>query len=70
MPGKSHGHRSLLGYSPWGRTESDTTEMTKHAHECKIHSDVRKLSFLKWRFKRGIKIDAGKSTIKASFMDF
>ena len=26
LPGKSHGRRSLLGGSPWGRTESDTTE--------------------------------------------
>jgi len=25
-PGKSHGQRSLVGYSPWGRKESDTTE--------------------------------------------
>ena len=25
-PGKSHGRRSLLGCSPWGREESDTTE--------------------------------------------
>ena len=25
-PGKSHGRRSLVGYSPWGRKESDTTE--------------------------------------------
>ena len=24
--GKSHGWRSLVGYSPWGRKESDTTE--------------------------------------------
>ena len=23
---KSHGQRSLVGYSPWGREESDTTE--------------------------------------------
>ena len=23
---KSHGPRSLVGYSPWGRKESDTTE--------------------------------------------
>ena len=23
---KSHGQRSLVGYSPWGRKESDTTE--------------------------------------------
>ena len=26
LPGKSHGWRSLVGCSPWGRTESDTTE--------------------------------------------
>ena len=26
LPGKSHGRRSLVGYSPWGHKESDTTE--------------------------------------------
>ena len=26
LPGKSHGWRSLVGYSPWARKESDTTE--------------------------------------------
>ena len=26
LAGKSHGQRSLAGYSPWGRKESDTTE--------------------------------------------
>ena len=26
LPGKSHGQRSLVGYSPWGHKESDTTE--------------------------------------------
>ena len=26
--GKSHGQRSLVGYSLWGRNESDTTEVT------------------------------------------
>ena len=26
LPGKSHGWRSLVGCSPWGRKESDTTE--------------------------------------------
>ena len=29
LPGKSHGQRSLEGYSPWGHKESD---MTEHAH--------------------------------------
>ena len=26
LPGKFHGLRSLVGYNPWGRKESDTTE--------------------------------------------
>ena len=26
LPEKSHGQRSLVGCSPWGREESDTTE--------------------------------------------
>ena len=26
LPGKSHGWRSLVGCSPWGREESDTTQ--------------------------------------------
>ena len=26
LPGNSHGRRSLVGCSPWGREESDTTE--------------------------------------------
>ena len=28
LPGKFHGRRSLVGYSPWGRKESDTIEHT------------------------------------------
>ena len=31
VPGKSHGQRSLVGSSPWGRKESDTTEQL-HFH--------------------------------------
>ena len=32
LPGKSHGQRSLAGYSPWGRKRSDTTErLSTHA---------------------------------------
>ena len=26
LPGKSHGQRNLVSYSPWGRKELDTTE--------------------------------------------
>ena len=31
LPGKFHGQRSLVGCSPWGREESDTTEQL-HFH--------------------------------------
>ena len=28
LSGESHGEKSLVGYSPWGRKESDMTEVT------------------------------------------
>ena len=40
LPGKSHGQRSLAGYSLWGHKELDMTEATGHAHthrtECRV----------------------------------
>ena len=30
LAGESHGQRSLVGYSPYGCKESDTTEVTEH----------------------------------------
>ena len=51
LPGKYHGQRSLVGSSPWGRQESDTTERLYfpfHFHalekEMATHSSV-----LAWR---------------------
>ena len=47
LPGKSHGWRSLIGCSPWGRYELDTTERLHfHALEMEMatHSSV-----LAWR---------------------
>ena len=32
LPGKSHGQRSLVGYSLWGHKESDTTEQLHFTH--------------------------------------
>ena len=29
LPGKSHGERSLVGYSPWGHTESGTAKQLR-----------------------------------------
>ena len=39
MPGKSHGLRSPVGYSPWGCKESDTTE---RLHFISLHFRVFK----------------------------
>ena len=30
LPGKPHGQRSLVGYSPWGCKESDVNEVNEH----------------------------------------
>ena len=34
MPGKSHGRKSLIGYSLWGHKESDTTEWLHFSYTC------------------------------------
>ena len=45
LPGESHGQRSLVGYSPWGRKVLDTTEQLStalrcwHSHENKPQED-------------------------------
>ena len=36
LPGKSHGQRSQVGYSQWGRKESDTTERLHFHFPCCI----------------------------------
>ena len=53
LPGKSHGWRSVVGYSPWGCKESDTTEQlhslyTVIYHDQGWNDNIRKTSvFLK-----------------------
>ena len=42
LPGEFHGQRTLLGYSPWGREESDTTEWL--IHTLQGHADIFLLS--------------------------
>ena len=39
LPGKSHGWKSLVGYSPWGRKELDTTKWLTHTHKT-IHGPI------------------------------
>ena len=46
LTGKSHGWRSLVGYSPWGRKESDTTErlhFTSHTMQFHLYNFEIKL---------------------------
>ena len=49
-----HGQRSLQGYSPWSRRESDMTEVTEQArsmHACLFTSLIReKGPFFGWNF--------------------
>ena len=56
LPGKSHGQRSLEGYSPWSRKELDTTELdiTSLCHKYVLvssdcHKKFPQLSFKKYR---------------------
>ena len=44
LPGKCHGQRSLVGYSPWGRKESDTTERLHFFSYTHTHT-----MFLDWK---------------------
>ena len=32
LPGKTHGQRSLVGYSPWGHKKSDTTKRLNNSN--------------------------------------
>ena len=34
LPGESHGWRTLMGYSPWGHKELDTTEGLSTIYYC------------------------------------
>ena len=51
LPGKSHGRRSLVGCSPWGRKESDTTER-HHFHfslSCIGEGNGTPLQYSSWK---------------------
>ena len=39
LPGESHGQRSLVGYSPRGHKESDTTEATQYKVYLKMYGE-------------------------------
>ena len=41
VPEKVHGQRSLVGYSPRGRQETDTTEHVTGGHQLPVNSSCR-----------------------------
>ena len=53
LPGKSHGQRSLVGYSPWGHKELDTTERL-HFHFIFIGISIKFRTTYKERFLEGL----------------
>ena len=46
LPGKSQGRRSLVGYCPWGRKESDTTERLHYRYNLCIAHFTLTISFM------------------------
>ena len=52
LPGKSHGQRSLVGYTPWGHKELDMTERLTHTHTHRVplryHLHTTFCTNLKW----------------------
>ena len=49
LPGKSHGQRSLVGCSPWGREESDKTERLHFHFHALEKAMATHSSVLAWR---------------------
>ena len=54
LPGEFHGQRRLVGYSPWGHKESDTTDrhfhffeyLSLHCFECSLTEGIHLAHFL------------------------
>ena len=49
LPGKLHGQRSLVGYSPWDRKESDMTERLHFLSLQAEKSSTRNMKITKWK---------------------
>ena len=62
LPGKSHGQRSLMGYSPWNPKESYTTEqLSMHVYVCtSVCIYTQKTSFIITTYTKIIRISNSK----------
>ena len=69
MPGKFHGWRSLVGYSPWGCKESDMTERLYYDYTVEVRNRFKGLELIDrvpdelWTEIRDIVQEAGIKTI-------
>ena len=54
LPGEFHWQKSLAGYSPWGHTESDTTERLTHTHMNSFILVHLKTKRTWWDFKKNV----------------
>ena len=54
--GKSHGQRSLAGYSPQGCKESDVTEATEHVPEFIKSETIFKNAKLRKRLRKSFRV--------------
>ena len=45
LPGKSHGQRSLVGYSPWGHKRVRNDLVTKQQQNVTLQNDAFRLDF-------------------------
>ena len=51
LSGESHGQRSLVGYSPWGCKESDTTKVTMHAYQMRKLELKDEMTSSRWMWR-------------------
>ena len=63
LPGKSHGQRSLIGYSPWGHKDLD---MTERLHFLSLSPSIQclHLAALEKNFDQLIQLFSGASVMK------
>ena len=62
LPGKSPGQRSLVGYSPWGCKESDTTEWLHVTSQVLL--DFLLLPGVTGKFGLGVQNEAGQKLVE------
>ena len=64
LPWESHGQRSLVGHSPWGRKELDTAEGLTHTHTwiCSEHREFTIKSHLCGDIVKTVEYGGAKST--------